>query len=142
MGCTRTEFALNGAGQLRKWDGTANGEYGSSTGVAATVIFRYTHGLMDWKGIVWGYVVLLVVGGAVGFLKAGCRASLIASTAIGSILATLLLTGVGPVVIAGVLLALALYFASKYLKTKKLMPGGIFTFVSAAAGVAVWFLKA
>lgn len=113
-----------------------------STRVAAILIFRYTRGLMDWKGIVWVYVVLLVAGGAVGFIKAGSRASLIASTAIGSILAVLLLAGVGPEVIAGVLLALGLYFGSKYLKTKKLMPGGIFTFVSALASVAVWFLRA
>ncbi len=97
---------------------------------------------MDWKGIVWGYVVLLVAGGAVGFIKAGSRASLIASSAIAALIAVLLLTGVGPVVIAGVLLALALYFASKYLKSKKLMPGGIFAVVSAVAAAAVWFLKA
>jgi uncharacterized membrane protein (UPF0136 family) len=110
-------------------------------GVAVIRTFRYIPCLMDWKGIVWGYVVLLAVGGIMGFVKAGSRASLIASTAIGGILAILVVAGVGPLIVAGVLLALAFYFASKYLKTKKMMPGGIFAVVSAAAAVAVGLLK-
>ena len=97
---------------------------------------------MNWMIIVWSYIGLLLLGGLMGFLKAKSRASLIASSSIAAILAGLLLFGVSATAVAIVLFVLAAYFASRYLRTRKLMPGGIFAIVSAAAGIAVWLLKA
>ncbi len=96
---------------------------------------------MNWMIIVWSYIGLLLVGGLIGFLKAGSRASLIASGIIAAILTALLLFGASAMVLAIVLFVLAAYFASRYARSRKLMPGGIFAVVSLAAAIGVWFLK-
>lgn len=97
---------------------------------------------MNWMIIVWSYIGLLIAGGLMGFLKAKSRASLIASSTIGVILAGLLLFGAPAPAMAIVLFVLSSYFTSRYLRTRKLMPGGIFAIISAAAGIGVWLLKA
>ena len=96
---------------------------------------------MNWMIIVWSYIALLLVGGLMGFLKAGSRASLIASGIIAAILAGLLLSGASATVMAVILFILAGYFGSRYVRSRKLMPGGIFAVVSLAASVAVWLVK-
>lgn len=97
---------------------------------------------MNWMIIVWGYIGLLLVGGLMGFLKAKSRASLIASSSIAAILTGLLLFGVSAIPMAVVLFVLAAYFASRYVRSRKLMPGGIFAVISTAAAISVWLLKA
>lgn len=81
------------------------------------------------------YLVLLVAGGLVGYLKAGSKVSLL--TALGFAVA-LALCGYGPVphgpvavaILLGVLLAV---FVARYLKTRKFMPAGLMVIVTALA---------
>jgi uncharacterized membrane protein (UPF0136 family) len=82
--------------------------------------------------ILWVYIVLLVAGGLMGFLKAGSKASLIASVvfAIPLVLAAL---GIVPAIVADVCLGLLLVvFGKKYFKGRKFMPSGLMTILSGA----------
>ncbi len=75
--------------------------------------------------ILWIYIVLLIVGGVMGLVKAGSKVSLIMS-AIFAVALSLCALGVirwplGPDVLLGVLL---LVFVMRFVKTKKFMPAG------------------
>src|SRR5271154_6708931 len=77
--------------------------------------------------VFWVYVILLIVGGLIGFFKAKSKVSLIMSAAAAALL---VLTRTGlfsqPVIIANVVMALLLIvFAIRLAKTKKFMPGGL-----------------
>src|SRR5688572_15148151 len=74
----------------------------------------------------WVYIVLLVVGGLIGFLKAGSRIALITSAGFAAAL-VLCETGIlripyGVEILLGVLLV---FFAVKFTKNKKFMPSGL-----------------
>jgi uncharacterized membrane protein (UPF0136 family) len=75
--------------------------------------------------VLWIYIVLLVVGGLVGFLKAGSKISLYVSVGFAAALAlcaTRVITGN----LADILLiVLLVFFAMRVAKTKKFMPGGL-----------------
>jgi uncharacterized membrane protein (UPF0136 family) len=83
---------------------------------------------MQFENLVfWIYVVLLLVGGLIGFFKAKSRVSLITS-AVAAALLVLTRTGIfsRPVIIANVIMAVLLVvFAIRLTKTKKFMPGGL-----------------
>ncbi len=86
------------------------------------------------------YALLLMAGGAIGFLKAGSRPSLIAGVSSGLMaLACLGLTFSRPVAgfWAGVVLAslMAVVFAIRLRKTGKFMPSGMLLGMSAVAAV-------
>ena len=80
--------------------------------------------------ILWIYIVLLLAGGLVGFLKAGSKASLVASTICAVPLLLALLLKWPPPVIAGVLGGLVIVFAIRFLKSKKFMPSGLMLILS------------
>ena len=91
--------------------------------------------------VLWVYIVLLEVGGLVGFLKAGSKASLIASSifALPLILAAL---GIVPPLVAEVVLGILLaYMGMKFAKSKKFMPSGLMAILSVVALVARFLLK-
>ena len=91
--------------------------------------------------VLWVYIVLLVAGGLVGFLKAGSKASIIASSifAVPLVLAAL---GIAPALVAEVVLGILLVFMGmKFAKSKKFMPSGLMAIMSAVALVARFFLK-
>lgn len=91
--------------------------------------------------VLWIYIVLLEAGGLVGFLKAGSKASLIASSvfALPLILAAL---GILPAVAAdGVIAFLLVFMGVKFAKSKKFMPSGLMVVLSVAALVARFLLK-
>jgi uncharacterized membrane protein (UPF0136 family) len=81
---------------------------------------------MNRTTILWIYIVLLVVGGLIGFFKAGSKASLIASSAFA---AALILSAIGVILqphAADIILAVLLvFFAMRLGKTKKFMPNGL-----------------
>ena len=86
--------------------------------------------------VLWIYIVFLLAGGLMGFIKAGSKASLIASTlfAVPLILCTsevhvLTITFLADIIL-GVLLV---YFTMKFAKGKKFMPGGLMALLSAVA---------
>lgn len=88
--------------------------------------------------VLWIYIVLLLVGGMIGFLKAGSKVSLIMSAAFA---AALVLTAVRGLLdpafargLANVLMAaLLIVFAMRLAKTKKFMPSGLMLIVTIAA---------
>jgi len=79
--------------------------------------------------VLWVYIVLLLVGGLIGFLKAGSKVSLISSSVFAAVL---VLTQTGlfkpsvSLILENVLLAaLLVVFAIRLAKTKKFMPSGL-----------------
>lgn len=90
------------------------------------------------NAVLWIYIVLLLVGGMIGFLKAGSKVSLIMSAAFA---AALVLTAVRGLLdpafargLANVLMAaLLIVFAMRLAKTKKFMPSGLMLIVTIAA---------
>lgn len=76
--------------------------------------------------ILWAYIVLLLVGGLIGFFKAGSRASLIASSIFAAALSLCALNLIFQRYVADLLLiALLLVFTRRLLKTQKFMPSGL-----------------
>ena len=88
---------------------------------------------MNPTTVLWIYIVLLVVGGLVGFFKAGSKASLIASTAFA---AALILSTLGVILqphAADIILAVLLvFFAMRLGKSKKFMPNGLMVVLTLA----------
>ena len=94
---------------------------------------------MNWQNVVWIYIALLVGGGVVGFVKANSKASLIASIAFAVPLVLALALG-WPAKVSVIVLGIHfLYFASRFARTKKFMPGGLLAATSLAAGLFVFF---
>ena len=81
---------------------------------------------MNQNTILWIYIVLLVVGGLIGFLKAGSKVSIIMSVTFAALLS---LCAVGiifqPYVADIILAALLVVFALRLSKTRKFMPSGL-----------------
>jgi len=84
--------------------------------------------------VLWVYIVLLVIGGLMGFLKAGSKVSLIMSVCFA---AALSLCAIGVINIAhsiDILLAvLLIVFGMRLGKTKKFMPAGLMLVLTIAA---------
>jgi uncharacterized membrane protein (UPF0136 family) len=76
--------------------------------------------------VLWTYIVLLVIGGLIGFLKAKSQVSLIMSVAFAAAL-SLCAAGVifQPYVADILLAALLVVFGLRLVKTRKFMPAGL-----------------
>jgi len=99
---------------------------------------------MKPETILWIYIVLLVIGGFIGFLKAKSRISLISSIIFAVVLGFVAIDKPNPVFSVewswGILSFLALIFLVRLLRTKKFMPSGMMLLVTAVTIVAmVWF---
>jgi len=88
--------------------------------------------------VLWIYIVLLVIGGLIGFLKGKSQVSLIMSVVFA---AALVLTAIPNVFDAGfrrnlaniLMAALLVAFALRLAKTKKFMPAGLMLVATLAA---------
>ncbi len=93
----------------------------------------------------WVYILLLLVGGLIGFFKAGSKVSLLSSAVSAAILILctvgLFKAAVAEAVINLVLAALIVVFALRLAKTKKFMPSGLMLVVTVAALALRHFLK-
>jgi len=89
---------------------------------------------MNPNTVLWVYIILLVAGGLVGYLKAGSKASLIASV---SFAAALILCAIGVIFqahVADLILAVLLvFFALRLSRSKKFMPNGLMLILTVVA---------
>jgi uncharacterized membrane protein (UPF0136 family) len=84
--------------------------------------------------ILWVYIVLLVVGGLIGFLKAKSKVSLIMSVAFAALLSLCAADIIFKAYVADLLLAaLLVVFGMRLAKTKKFMPSGLMLTVTILA---------
>ena len=82
--------------------------------------------------ILWIYIVLLIAGGIVGFLKAKSKASLIASCSFAAALALINARVIQVQHLRDILLgALIIVFAMRLAKTRKFMPAGLMILLTA-----------
>ncbi len=83
------------------------------------------------------YAILLEAGGLMGFIKAGSKASVIAST-IFAVIVFLFIFGVLPILYAWTVLAfLILFFGMRFAKGKKFMPNGMMLTLTIATLVLI-----
>ncbi|HEX4264738.1 MAG TPA: TMEM14 family protein [Verrucomicrobiae bacterium] len=84
--------------------------------------------------VLWIYIVLLVVGGLIGFLKANSKVSLIMSVSFAALLSLCAAGIIFQYYVADILLAaLLVVFAIRLTKTKKFMPAGMMLILTLAA---------
>ena len=96
---------------------------------------------INQASILWIYIVLLLAGGFVGFLKAGSKASIITSSIFSVLLALCALGKLGPAYVADIILAvLLLVFGMRFSKKRKFMPGGMLLVMTALALAAHFLL--
>ena len=89
--------------------------------------------IMNPNTVLWIYIILLVAGGMVGYLRAGSKASIIASV---SFAAALTLCAIGVIFrphVADIILAVLLvFFGWRLSKSKKFMPNGMMLILTLA----------
>jgi len=96
---------------------------------------------MNATTVLWIYIVLLVAGGAAGYLKAKSRVSLYTSLGSAAVL-TLCATRIIPPIVADILMGLLIVvFAIRLAKTRKFMPAGLMLVLTGLALVARYFLS-
>ena len=84
--------------------------------------------------ILWVYIVLLVIGGLIGFFRAGSKASLFASLAFAVALASCAIHVIKQPLAPDIILAiLLLFFGSRLAKSKKMMPSGLMVILTILA---------
>ena len=84
--------------------------------------------------VLWVYIVLLLVGGLIGFLKGKSQISLVMSAAFAAVLVLCALDIVFKHYVADIVMAMLLVvFAVRLAKTKKFMPAGLMLVVTIAA---------
>ncbi len=93
---------------------------------------------MNPNTVLWIYIVLLLVGGLMGFLKAGSKVSLITAAVSAALLVVTTIPGLfQPRFARGVadllLAALLVVFALRLTKTRKFMPSGLMLALTIAA---------
>ena len=94
------------------------------------------------NAIIWVYIVLLIIGGLMGFLKAGSKVSLIMSLIFAVALALFATRIINWTPGPDILLALLLIvFGMRYVKTKKFMPSGLMIVLTIAILVLHFALR-
>ena len=84
--------------------------------------------------VLWIYIVLLVMGGMMGFIKGKSKISLITSVIAAAILSLCAVGAVFQPVVADVVLAvLLIFFAWRFIEKRKFMPGGLMLAMTLAA---------
>ena len=89
---------------------------------------------MSPNKILWIYIILLVIGGLMGFLKGKSRVSLIMSVCLAAALSLCAANIIFQAYVADILLAaLLVVFAMRLVKTKKFIPSGLMLMITIVA---------
>ena len=93
---------------------------------------------MNPHTVLWIYIVLLLVGGLIGFLKAGSKVSLITSAISAAALILTTIPGLftprfGRGLAEVIMVALLVVFAIRLSKTKNFMPSGLMLVITLLA---------
>lgn len=93
---------------------------------------------MNPHTVLWLYIILLLAGGLIGFLKAGSKVSLITSAIAAAVLVAttnhrVFQPGFANALADAVMAALLVVFAVRLAKTKKFMPSGLMLVITVAA---------
>ena len=88
---------------------------------------------MNQHTILWIYIVLLIVGGLIGYLKAGSKTSIIASASFAAALILCQLDIINRKGIDVILAVLLVFFALRLSKLKKFMPNGLMLVLTVVA---------
>ena len=84
--------------------------------------------------VLWVYIVLLVAGGVVGFVKAQSKMSLLTSLGFATLLVLCALRIIPDAIIADIILiVLLIFFGMRVAKSRKFMPMGMMTLVTVLA---------
>ena len=84
--------------------------------------------------VLWVYIVLLVAGGVVGFVKAHSKMSLLTSLGFAVLLVLCAVRVIPDPIIADIILiVLLIFFGMRVAKSKKFMPMGMMTLVTVLA---------
>jgi uncharacterized membrane protein (UPF0136 family) len=91
------------------------------------------HSFANW--ILWVYIILLLVGGMIGYFKGKSHVSLIMSVgfAVALIVTTLLAEPTAREIADVLMAALLVVFTIRLVKTKKFMPAGMMLVITVAA---------
>lgn len=89
---------------------------------------------MNPSKVLWIYIILLVVGGLIGFFKARSQISLVMSVGFAAALSLCAAEIIFQPYVADILLAaLLVVFAMRVTRTKKFMPAGLMLVITLAA---------
>lgn len=92
--------------------------------------------------VLWIYIILLVAGGTVGFLKAQSKMSLLMSVGFAALLSLCALKIIPDPMVANIILVvLLIFFGMRVAKSKKFMPMGMMTILTVVALAARHFLR-
>jgi uncharacterized membrane protein (UPF0136 family) len=100
---------------------------------------------MSANTVLWIYIVLLLVGGLIGFFKAGSKVSLMTASVSAAVLILTTIPGLldrrfANGLATAIMAALLVVFTIRLTKTRKFMPSGLLLVLTLAALVARHFL--
>jgi uncharacterized membrane protein (UPF0136 family) len=91
--------------------------------------------------ILWVYIVLLIAGGLIGLIKAGSKASIIASSIFAAVLALFALNILPLAYSWIVLLVLLLFFGKRFIRGRKFMPSGMMAILTLVTLAFLFFVR-
>jgi uncharacterized membrane protein (UPF0136 family) len=91
--------------------------------------------------ILWVYIALMWLGGLMGLIKAGSKASIIASSIFAAVLALFALNILPFRYCYIILFVLLLFFGKRFLKGKKFMPSGLMLVLTVITMILLYTLS-
>jgi len=91
--------------------------------------------------VLWVYIALMWLGGLMGLIKAGSKASIIASSIFAAVLALFALNVVPFRFCYIILFVLLLFFGKRFMKGKKFMPSGLMLVLTVITMILLYTLS-